>query len=394
MHFQLALQVEHETPKRTKMEGEEIRNIATKMSSLEYTSINQIEEDLYSATKGVLSSLPYNTQPYNDVTKFFALAQNILLNRPSIETKQPHTLRSLTNGTQTPSPQVPGVRAPLREFLYTMGPNGPLFTSIAARDTNPLIAEKLPSSLTLPTSTGGTFTASSATMIPLNVASTATRKLLDTTRKPASYPRRRGDFSDDTLGKIQAVKWLDWGTHASFAPEWDDGGVGGGFGAGGISVDWAYKRLKRKSKRQVKEVVSEVVVQEVIDEKLLLEWKESTPPRLDEEETENEIEDKEMSVDETLTGLRDMILLLGQLQTLRMASGKTDIPEDEKSLGTPPSPHLPLKLIYSRQHCNNIPNTNNNLLHPPQKPPLPPPPQRLQSPQPNPSNIHGLPSRP
>ena len=339
MHFQLPLQVEHETPKRTKMEGEEIRSIATKMSSLEYTNINQIEDDLYSATKGVLSSLPINTQPYNDVTRFFTLAQNILLNRPVTETKQGHTLRSLTNGTPTPSPQVPSVRAPLREFLYTMGPNGPLFTSIAARETNPLIAEKLPSSLTLPTSTGGTFTASSATIIPLNVASTPTRKLLDTTRKPASFARKRGDFSDDMLGRIQATKWLDWGTHASFAPEWDDGGVGGGFGAEGISVDWAYKRLKRKPKPQInhKETVPETVEEEVIDEKLLLEWKESTLPTLD-EEAENQVDDKEMSVDETLTGLRDMIVLLGQLQTLRMASGKTEIPEDEKSLGNTPQP--------------------------------------------------------
>src|SRR5271156_6135928 len=109
MHFQLPLPVEHETPKRTKTESEDIRTLATKMSSLEYTTINQIEEDLYSATKGALSSLPFNTQPYNDVTKFFTLAQNILLDRPpSTESnKQPHTLRSLTNGTPTPSPQVP-----------------------------------------------------------------------------------------------------------------------------------------------------------------------------------------------------------------------------------------------------------------------------------------------
>ena len=352
MHFQLPLAAEHETPKRTKTEGDEVRSIATKMSSLEYTNINQIEDDLYTATKGVLSSLPLNTQPYNHVTKFFTLAESILLNRtipsPTTESKQAggHTLRSLTNGTTTATtatttPQVPTVRPPLREFLYTMGPNGPLFTSIAARDINPLIAQKLPSALTLPTSTGGTFTASSATIIPLNVNSVPTpRKLADATRKPASFARKRGDFSEDTLGRIQATRWLDWGTHASFAPEWDDGGVGGGFGAEGISVDWAYKRSKRRARTQVQqeEMVVEPVEQ-VIDEKLLLEWTESTPSMVpevqQEDEKEEEVEEPEMSVDETLTGLRDMIILLGQLQTLRVASGKLEIPESEKSLGTP-----------------------------------------------------------
>ena len=150
------------------------------------------------------------------------------------------------------------------------------------------------------------------------------------------------------MGRIQGAKWLDWGTHASFAPQWDDGGVGGGFGAEGISVDWAYKRLKRRGKTpQVQEMVVEPV-EDVIDEKLLLEWKESTPPTaINEVEKEEEIvEEKEMSVDETLTGLRDMIILLGQLQTLRMASGKLDIPEDEKSLGNPPS--LPPPSLISR----------------------------------------------
>ena len=42
-----------------------------------------------------------------------------------------------------------------------------------------------------------------------------------------------------------------------------------------------------------------------------------------------------MSVDETLEGLRGMIVLLGQMQTLRLASGNTEIPDDEMALGTP-----------------------------------------------------------
>ena len=339
MHFELPLPVEHETAKRTKIEGEDVRTIASKLSSHEYTSINQLEDDLHTATKSILSSLPVNTQPYTSVTRFFTLAQNLLLyDRPSTETKQGgHSLRSLTNGTPTQaSPQVPNVRPPLREFLYTMGPNGPLFTSIASRDLNPLIAQKLPSALTLPTSTGGTFTASSATIVPLNVSNATTRKLVDTDRKAASFARKRGDFSEDWGARVQSVKWLDWGTHASFAPEWDDGGVGGGFGAEGMTVDWAYKRLKRKPKTQWKEAAPEPV-EEVIDEKLLLEWKESTPPTMDVDVKQGyDEEDKnEMTVDETLRGLRDMILLLGQLQTLRMAAGKAEIPEDEKALGAP-----------------------------------------------------------
>jgi hypothetical protein len=285
-----------------------------------------------------------NTQPYNAVTEFFAFAEDLLLSRTQSVSKQgQHTLRSsITNGTTIPSssPQVPTVRPPLREALYTMGPNGPLFTSIASRDIASLITNKLPPSLTLPTSTGGTFTASSTSIVPNNPVSTMSRTLAESLRKRASFPhRKRHDFSEDNLGKLQSTKWLDWGSHASFAPQWDDGGVGGGFGAESITLDWAYKRLRREKrpKSDVKEeVVQEVVVSEIIDEKLLLEWEEIKPSK-DLVDGELIVEDKEMSIDETLEGLRGLIILLGQLQTLRMATGKTEIPEDEKALGYTPS---------------------------------------------------------
>jgi hypothetical protein len=146
-----------------------------------------------------------------------------------------------------------------------------------------------------------------------------------------------------------STRWLDWGGNASFAPEWDDGGVGGGFGAEGIALDWAYKRLRR-TKRQ-KETVEPVVdsVPEVIDEKLLLAWEESEPPK--DLEGELVVEETDMSVDESLEGLRGMITLLGQMQTLRMAMGKTEVPEEEQALGMP-------SINYSncsRKHRRDIP---------------------------------------
>jgi len=136
------------------------------------------------------------------------------------------------------------------------------------------------------------------------------------------------------LGKLQSTKWLDWGSHASFAPEWDDGGVGGGFGAEWIALDWAYKRLRREKriKSEVQEEVVEEVVEEPIDEKMLLEWEEIKPSK-DLVDGELAMDEGEMSIDETLEGLRGLIILLGQMQTLRMAMGKTEIPEDEKALG-------------------------------------------------------------
>ena len=225
----------------------------------------------------MLGQLPTNTQPHTAITKFFAFAQDLFLDSPSSETKPQHTLRSaITNGAASiaSTPQVPTVRPRLREALYTIGPNGPLFTSIASRDINPAVTDKLPSYLTLPTSSGGSFTASSASIVPTNVASTASRTLINSTRKRSSFPnRKRPDFSDDTLGKLQSTKWLDWGTHASFAPEWDDGGVGGGFGAEGISLDWAYKRLRREKHKESKISTlapEKMAIDEAIDEELLL----------------------------------------------------------------------------------------------------------------------------
>jgi hypothetical protein len=301
------------------------------------------------ATQLLLATVPVNTQPYTTITDFFTYAQTLLLNRPSSEIKQgQHTLRSaFTNGTTQTSPQVPPSRPPLREALYTLGPNGPLFTSIASRDTNVLIASKLPSALTLPTSTGGTFTASSAAIVPTNITASApsTRKLADVSRERASFTnRKRGDFSEDSLGKLQATCWLDWGCHASFAPEWDDGGVSGGFGAEGISLDWAYKRLRREKKgKQVKEESKEEsemqvdVIPEAIDENLVLQWEggiDEIPKDLV-SGTSLVADEREMNVDETLDGLRGMIGLLGQMQTLRIANGKVDVPDDENALGNP-----------------------------------------------------------
>ena len=167
------------------------------------------------------------------------------------------------------------------------------------------------------------------------------RKLVDVLRQSSTFPnRRRGDFSEDGFGKIQSTKWLDWGIYASFAPEWDDGGVGGGFGAEWMAVDWAYKKL-RKQRRKQKEPAKEVVAveqpkEEVIDENLLLQWEpeEVVPPKDLAEEADVQVDETEMSLDETLAGLRVMIKLLGQLQTLRNALGNTIVPSDEQALGT------------------------------------------------------------
>jgi len=255
-----------------------------------------------------------------------------------------------------------------------MGPNGPLFTSLASRDITPRIAPKLPAAITLPTSTGGTFTASTTSIVPTNthashisVSGAGRRTLADVSRERRRFDRKRNDFSDDRLGKLCSTRWLDWGCYAAFAPEWDDGGVGGGYGAEVVLLDWAYKKSRREKQmrklgQQMEKMDAEKTdgmqgmegVDETIDEKLVLQWE---PPRIPEdlttttstEEVESKEEDdgKEMSVDETLEGLRTMIGLLSQMQTLRMAQAKSEIPEDELALGIPqfPSPHYPPSIL-------------------------------------------------
>ena len=137
---------------------------------------------------------------------------------------------------------------------------------------------------------------------------------------------------------MQCTKWLDWGYHCSFAPQWDDGGVGGGFGAEWMVMDWAYKRARREknAKVEVEEVKYMEDVEQVIDEKLLLEWDgpAEVPKDLVVRDADEEEENGMLSVDEILDGLRSMILVLGQTQTLRLALGKTEIPEDEMALGS------------------------------------------------------------
>ena len=295
-----------------------------------------IQDDLEIAAKGLMDQFPVDSGPYQNISSFFAFAKELLLiQRPPSDAKQVHSLRSsTTNGTS--SVQIPSVHAPLREALYTMGPNGPLFSSIAARDVSTSIAKKLPPALSLPTSTGGSFTASATSIVPNNPMNAPPRRLADTSRKQAHFPyRKRGDFSDKALGKLETTKWLEWGAHSSFAPDWDDGGVGGGYGAEGINLDWAYMRLKRAKKRTElppEPVETQQPAPEPIDERLLLDWTEEKP-KLDETPLKEE-ERWGITIDETLNGLRQMITLLGQMQTLRMAM-EQEITEDERSLGTP-----------------------------------------------------------
>ena len=164
------------------------------------------------------------------------------------------------------------------------------------------------------------------------------RRLADTSRKPANFPhRKRGDFSDLAQGKVQTTKWLAWGTHASFAPDWDDGGVSGGYGAEESGLDWAYRRLKKKARKRKEDELplsteKKEPTPEPIDEKLLLEWTEEKSKLEEMSVQEEEDKSAEMTIDETLHGLRQMIVLLGQMQTLRVAMGK-EITEDERSLG-------------------------------------------------------------
>jgi hypothetical protein len=106
---------------------------------------------------------------------------------------------------------------------------------------------------------------------------------------------------------------------------------------------------------------------------LLLEWEEPKPPS-DLVEGELVLEEREMSVDEALHGLSDMITLLGQMQTLRMASGKTDIPDDERALGKSISRS---STNLSRQHRHDLADPYRQPLHSPQIAHLPITPRRI-----------------
>ena len=121
---------------------------------------------------------------------------------------------------------------------------------------------------------------------------------------------------------------------------WDDGGVGGGYGAEWMVLDYAYKRARKERKARVQGQVQEATmvkaIDDVIDEKLVLEWEPAQPSADLLLEGQVEEEPKEMSVDETLDELRMMIILLGQMQTLRLASAKTEIGDDEMALGNVP----------------------------------------------------------
>jgi hypothetical protein len=310
------------------------KTIYNKLLNHEYSTHSQIEQDLTTTTQEILKSLPANSEPYNSITRFHTLIQDIILTHNVPSTPSPkqaqHALRSSSTPlTAVPSPAIPASKPPLRETLYTMGPNGPLFTSLS------LPKSTLPSALTLPTATGGTFTASTAQIVPTHPPASPKRGLSESLRTRQTFERRRAGFAEDTA-RVGGTKWLEWGYYSSFAPMWDDGGVSGGFGAEWMVVDWAYKqsRKQKKTVSQEMEVAMEPIEEDLIDEKLLLEWE---PPKPSEDlvvsEQEGEDDEREMSVDDTLDGLRRMIILLGQMQTLRLAGGKSEIPDDEMALG-------------------------------------------------------------
>lgn len=105
------------------------------------------------------------------------------------------------------------------------------------------------------------------------------------------------------------------------------------------------------------------MVEEPIDERLLLKWEPSSPPK-DLLEGELVVDESEMNIDETLNGLRRMIYLLSQLQTLRMAAGTAEIPEREKALGISSAKAA----NCSRQHCFDVPKSHRQLFRPSQCP--------------------------
>ncbi|EMR08805.1 hypothetical protein PNEG_02974 [Pneumocystis murina B123] len=290
--------------------------ISLKLQKKTYNSLAALESDLYTAVTLLLNNIRPTDTDYALVSSFYTFSRKLLIR------EQKHSItQALGSDAKKYTQDSFPFRSPSNECLFVISPNGPLFSSLAAKsvfDTRPINTE------------GRAYITQ---VIPNYSASTKSiqtfANICPASSQSESSALKKRKLKHPTLKLIPSVKWLYYNSYSSYAPTKDmETAI---FSEKHLNAVWWKRKNEKLSMKQKKEkdIEKDATKQSDIDqpstleldEKLILSYE---PINISDELKASKLY-KEYN-DVNINEIGKLIQTLSEMQSLRIARSQTEEP--------------------------------------------------------------------
>lgn len=181
--------------------------ISSKLQQKTYNSLSTLESDLSTAATLLLNSIHPSDANYALISSFYTFSRRLL-----IREQKRNIIQILNNDTKKYTQDTFPLRSPGNECLFVIGPNGPLFSSFAAKsvlDTRPIDTE------------GRAYTTQIIPNHSALIKPTHTFANICPSNQSESSILKKRKLKHPTLKRMPSVKWLYYNSYSSYAPTKD-----------------------------------------------------------------------------------------------------------------------------------------------------------------------------
>ncbi|KAG5519752.1 hypothetical protein PMAC_000025 [Pneumocystis sp. 'macacae'] len=297
-----------------KKNAKQVSTILSKLQQKAYNSLSKIESDLVTATTLLLNSVSPVDLKYSLISSFYTFSRKLI-----IREQRNNITHIPTNDPRKYTQDIFPSRPPGNECLFVIGPNGPLFSSFAAKsvlDTRPIDTEnrayvtQIVPNHSVPVKSTRTFANISPPSSQSNISTSKKRKL----RNP-------------TTRRIPSIKWLYYDNYSSYAPIKDmETAI---FSENHFNAVWWRREKERicmeaeeneKKNTNQSDTNSSDILE--LDEKLILSYE---PISISDDLKTFSMNSKEEN-DVNINEIGRLIQTLSQMQTSRMSRSQTEAP--------------------------------------------------------------------
>ncbi|KAG5439740.1 hypothetical protein PCANB_000022 [Pneumocystis canis] len=289
--------------------------ISSKIQQKTYNSLSKLESDLAIAATSLLNRIQTSDSKYALISSFYTFSRKLLAREQKYNTTQ----TSFTDPKKYTQDLFPS-RSPGNECLFIIGPNGPLFSSFAAKsvlDTRPIntghayTTQVIPNH-SMPIKSNHTFASISP---PLNQSESSVLK-----KRKLLHP---------ILRRIPSIKWLYYDSYSSYAPTKDmETAI---FSESHFNAIWCRREKEKLYIEQIKKEEKDIFNQSnanssdilELDEKLIFSYEPMVIS--DDLKTFSSTVSKEDN-DINMNEVGNLIQILSEMQSLRIARSRTEAP--------------------------------------------------------------------
>ncbi|KTW27277.1 hypothetical protein T552_02260 [Pneumocystis carinii B80] len=288
--------------------------ISSKLQKKTYDSLAALENDLYTAVTSLLNNIRPTDADYASVSSFYTFSQKLLTR----EQKRNITQAFGSDAKKYTQDSFP-FRPPSNECLFVISPNGPLFSSLAAKsvfDTRPINTE------------GRAYITQ---VIPNNSASTKSiqtfANICPASAQSDSSVLKKRKLKHPTLKLIPSVKWLYYNSYSSYAPTKDmETAI---FSEKHLNAVWWKRKNEKLSMKEEKDIEKDDTKQSDADQPSSLELDEKLILSYEPIDVSDELKTSELYKehnDININEIGKLIQTLSEMQSSRIAHSQTEAP--------------------------------------------------------------------